>query len=44
MKNSPDSSGWMFALAALFGSYVEMKGILEMPSNTVQCVKKCKAS
>jgi len=31
MKNSPDSSGWMFALAALFGSNVEMQGILEMP-------------
>jgi|GEM_PF-346578 len=34
----------MVALAALFGSSVEMKGILEMPFNTVQCVRKCKAS
>jgi len=44
MKNSPDRSGWMIALAAFFGSSVEMKGILEMPSNTVQFVIKCKAS
>ena len=44
MKNSPDRSGWMAALADLFGSSVELKGILKMPSNTVQYVKKCKAS
>jgi len=35
VQNSPDSSGWMIALAALFGSFVEIKGILEMPSNMV---------
>jgi len=32
------------ALAAVLRSYVEMQGILEMPCNTVQYVKKCKAS
>jgi len=35
--------GWL-ALAALFGSFVEMKGILEMPFKAVRCVRKCKAS
>jgi len=32
------------ALAALFGSSVEVKGILEMPFNTVLYVRKWKAS
>jgi len=44
LKNSPDSNGWMIALAALFGSNVEMQGILEMPCSAVQFVKKWKAS
>ena len=44
MKNSPDSSGWMIALAALFSSYAKMQGILEMPYNTVHSLINCKAS
>jgi len=35
--------GW-FALAAFFGSFVEVKGILEMPCNRVLYVRKWKAS
>jgi|GEM_PF-1675568 len=44
VQNRPDSSGWKLALAAVFGSGVEMKGILEMPFKTVQYVRKWKAS
>jgi len=44
VQNSPDSSGWMIALAACFGSSVEMKGILEMPFKAVQYLRKWKAS
>jgi len=31
IQNRLDSSGWKLALAAFFGSYVEIQGILEMP-------------
>jgi|GEM_PF-6270871 len=40
IQNSPDRSGWMACVGCLFGSSVEMKGILEMPSNTGQYVRK----